>query len=166
MGALYKGSLNSSRPALRRYLGDNSAVIGIGDYVAEGTAGEAILATAGDRLLGVVVGFETKSGGQTDFDSGSLTDVTMAADNQTVAQEKVVVDINPLSLNSIPLSAAAGTTTGSDKSGVSFELTDHDTVNEASVKTDGTAQQLYSQGVDPNNSSNVIVSIAESSLHR
>lgn len=167
-GAIYKGSLDDSAPILKRYLGNNSATISIGDWVAKGTAGEVILGTTGARLVGVVIGFEKKDGSaftDDEYDSGTIDTITMDSDNQTDEYYYCVVDINPKSLWSCAGDAALGTTTGSDKANNYIDIADEYQIDESSVKTDGTICQLYSHGVDPNNSSNLLVNIVESALY-
>lgn len=125
-------------PIAKGYIVDNSDVITMGDFVSLNTDGHAVLATATNPILGSVVGMVGPNGEPIAFDAGSADTWTAASDNETVAQNKVLVNIDPTACYEVDFSAAIGTTSGS-KVGARFDLTDHDTVNEASAGT-GSAQ--------------------------
>ena len=70
-------------------IGANSVVIQKGDLIRVNNGGFASLATAGDLILGVVVGVVTSAGVNVAPDSATLDTWTMASDNQTVGLKKV-----------------------------------------------------------------------------
>lgn len=78
----------------------NSGAMTIGDMVAVTTqaAGNGVVVrrynAAGDKILGVCVGFGRASGAAVAFDAGTRT-VTVGADNETVAMIFAYVDITP-----------------------------------------------------------------------
>src|SRR3990167_3047975 len=95
---------------------DNSAVVAVGDVLSVTTesSGNGIVVrrynAAGDKILGVCVGFGRANGAVVDPDAGTTWTVTVAADNETVAQIYALVDITPFAVWSAPLSAAIHTT--------------------------------------------------------
>lgn len=94
----------------------NSGVMKLGDVVA--TVAQASgnggcvrrYNTAGDAIVGVCVGFGRASGKSVAYDSGTADTVTVAADNETVAQIYAFIDITPGAVWSAPLSATIHTT--------------------------------------------------------
>ncbi len=99
---------------------------------------------------------------KTDGAGGDFLDTyTTASDNETVLKTSGLVTTSTKARYSVPLDATAGTTTGSDIAGYRFDCTAaSDTIDESTATT-GSAQ-FVSHGIDPDNSSNVIVSIFES----
>src|SRR3990167_3587214 len=95
---------------------DNSAVVAVGAVLSDTTesSGNGIVVrrynAAGDKILGVCVGFGRANGAVVDPDAGTTGTVTVAADNETVAQIYALVDITPFAVWSAPLSAAIHTT--------------------------------------------------------
>jgi len=156
---------------IRSFIIKNSETITIGDYVMP-SSGFVAAATAGSRLLGVVVGIVDKNGINMDQTKESLDGTwtssthtyAAAADNQTDVQVRALVDVDPLSVYSIEPDAAIGTTTGSNLFGYYTDLVDEDETDEDTAAT--TAAQLFIWGVDPEVSSNQLVSIAESVFFR
>ena len=94
----------------------NSGVLRIGDVVASvaqaaGNGGVVRrYAAAGDKILGICIGFGRANGRSVTPDSGTTDTVTVAADNETVAQIYAIVDITLGAIWSAPLSAAIHTT--------------------------------------------------------
>lgn len=128
-------------PICKSYVIDNSDALTIGDFVSLNTDGHVVLATATNPILGSVVGVVDANGGPVAFDSGSADTWTAASDNETVAGNKALVNVDPTACYEVDFSAAIGTTSGS-KVGARFDLTDHDTVNEASAGTGGAQVSL------------------------
>lgn len=132
-------------------------------------SGFAALGTAGASVYGHATAIRTDKGvglnttGAAGAEAGSFVGTfTFASDNQTVAKNKVELDVSKMSLYSVAPDAAIGTTTGSNLRGYFTDLVDEDTTDESTAAT--TAAQYAIHGVDPNNSSNQIVSIFESAL--
>lgn len=169
MGFIKYGSLDAhGAPILRGEVITNSIVTTVGDSVKM-ASGFIALGTAGASVFGHVVGISTKkdvgvsSSGAAGADFGSFVGTyTAASDNQTVGLVKAICDISQTSLWSGELSAAIGTTTGSNLTGYRMDLTDEDTLNESSAAT--TTAQYATWGVDARNSARAVVSILESSV--
>lgn len=143
----------------------NSAVVAIADSVKT-ASGFLALGTTGARVLGHVESF-IGTDGLTPIKDGSLMQnlgatYTAASDNQTVAKVRARVDIDTASLYSAELDAAAGTTTGSNLAGKTFDLVDEDTLDESTVAE--TTGQYYSHGIDTNKTTQVVVNILESEV--
>ena len=94
----------------------NSAVMKIGDVVtvANQAAGNGRVmvryAAVGDKIVGICRGFGRANGQVVSFDSGTNDTVTVAADNETVAQIYAIIDVTPHTVFSAPLSATIHTT--------------------------------------------------------
>ena len=95
----------------------NSGVMQVGDSVAVTTAaaGNGVVTRryngAGDKILGICVGFGQGSGQTPALDSGQTpVRVTVASDNETVAFIFAKIDITPYAIWSAPLSQAIHTT--------------------------------------------------------
>lgn len=94
----------------------NSGVLRVGDvvaFVAQASGNGGVVRrynAAGDKILGVCVGFGRANGQSVTFDAGTNDTVTVAADNETVAQIYAIVDITLGGIWSAPLSAAIHTT--------------------------------------------------------
>ena len=156
----------------------NSVTVAIGDSVKT-LAGFAALGTTGARVLGHVESFIGEDGLTPTKDGTLLQNLgqtfVAASDNQTVAEVRVRVDVDVMSQYSAELDAAAGSTTGSDLAGKYFNLADEDTLDESTVTEDrltlsegapNTAafMQYYSQGLDRNNTAQVVVNIVNSEV--
>lgn len=173
------GSLGSNvGPLLVDRVITNSVTVAVGDSVKT-VVGFLALGTAAARVLGHVESLTGKDGLTPVKDGTYLGNIgeayTASASNQTVAMVSARVDIDTQSLYSAELSAAAGTTTGSNLAGKYFNLTDKDTINEASVTetrmtlTEGTPNtaafmQYYSHGLDRNFTTQVLVNIVYSEV--
>lgn len=121
-------------PILKGYVINNSATIKRGDFVRLDTSGNAVRGTATANLLGGCMGVVDANGAPVAPDSGTEDTWTVASDNETVAMKKALVNVDPTAIYEVDFSAAIGTTGGS-AAGARFDLTDHDTVNEASATT-------------------------------
>lgn len=143
----------------------NSVACAIGDSVKT-ESGFAALGTTGARVLGHVVSIVAKDG-LNPADDGSFnanvgTAYTVASDNQTVAQIKAVVDVDQNALYIAELDASAGTTTGSDLAGYTFDLDDEETLDESTAAE--TSAQYYSHGLDSVQDTKAVVNILESEV--
>lgn len=146
----------------------NSIVVTELDSV-KGVAGFVSLGTAGASVLGHVVAIRTKQGvgvetsGVAGAATGSFVGTfTMPSDNQTVAMNKVEIDISKETLYSAEVSAAIGTTTGSNLANYFMDLTDEDTLNEGSAAL--TTAQYNTHGVDYDTPAQAMVTIFESAI--
>ena len=143
----------------------NSIKVAVGDSVRT-LAGFAALGVAAARVLGHVESLIGADGLTPVKDGSYLGNIgeayAVAANNQTVAQVRARIDIDTLSTYSADVSAALGTTAGSNLAGKNFNLTNEETINEASVLE--TLLQYYSHGVDRNDSTNLIVYVLRSEV--
>ncbi len=155
-------------PVLRKEILANTITVTVFDSV-KAASGFIALGTAGALVYGHVKGIATAkdvgvtSTGVAGAAFGSFVGTFgTASDNQTVAKVVGEIDISKYSLYSAELSAAIGTTTGSNLIGYRMDLTDEDTLDESTAVT--TTAQYATHGVDPNNSAQAIVNIYESQV--
>lgn len=158
----YKGIKNGvTHPTTEEVIITNSATIQIGDMVRSYVDGFVEVAVAARPILGVVVGVVDSKGLPVDPDSGTLDTYTVASDNETVAQKRAVVITDRNALFSADVDGTIGTTNTSNLRGANLDLTDENSVAETSAVRNASAQ-LYSYGTDPDDSTNLLVSIMES----
>lgn len=155
-------------PVLRRHILAASITVTFMDSV-QFTSGFVALGTAGASVLGHVNGITQKSGvgmqstGVAGAAFGSFVGTFLtSSDNTTVLQTSAEVDISQNTLYSAELSAAAGTTTGSNLAGYRMDLSDANTLNESTAAT--STAQYGTFGLDPVNSAQAVVNILESSI--
>lgn len=155
-------------PVLLSNILANSITVTIMDSV-KAASGFIALGTAGALVWGHVLGIGTSKGmpmnstGIAGADFGSFTNTFLtASDNQTVAKFTALCDVSKFTKYSAELSAAPGTTTGSNLIGYRMNLTDEDTLDESSTLT--TTLQYGTFGVDPNNSAQAIVNVYQSQV--
>lgn len=148
----------------------NSGVMAKGDIVAAvaqaaGNGGVCRrYAAAGDKILGVCNGFGRANGQAVDFDAGSSTTVTVAADNETVAQIYANVDITLGGIYSVNSSAALHTTAIArwGAFGDPDTAANAGRLLESSVTvTQSTERALAILGPDPNDTTRALVVIVE-----
>ena len=142
----------------RHALLGNGITVKVGDLIKPTNDGNIVTnnISAGDYVLGVVVGFCKKNGeviGQGQDPSITPNQLTTSATNTTGNQyHAVYVPITPEMEFRITLDDPAGTTTLSDKAFVWFSFADSRTLDESSVvHATGTGAPLdvFSYGVDP-----------------
>lgn len=143
----------------------NSGVVQLGDKVewSSGFIKGGAASTATIDPVGIVVGV-AQNGIAVDPDSGTTDTWTVASDNQTVGKKYAIIDVSNNTLYTVPLDAAAGTTTGSNLAGYEFDAlaSDGSKIDESTAATNVTgAGSFNSWGVDPDNSSNVIVNMKQ-----
>lgn len=151
----------------RKMIIANSKTVTIGDFVHT-AAGFLDIAATGETLLGVVVGVVDANGIGLDNTKVSLDGTwtssthtyAAASDNQTVLKVCALVDVDPFSVWSCEPDATIGTTTGSNLAGYYTDLADEDEIDESTAHVT-TKSQLYIWGVDPEDSTRGLYSIAE-----
>ena len=171
-----KNLLGTNGRMLVKVVLDASTDFQVGDVVAPGTGGEgfvgeAITATSGIRVLGVIESIQSDKGVAPSDNGcgGAFIDAyRTAANNETGAKVSALVDISVFSVYSADLDDTIGTTTGSNRP---FYYLDLDTgvanhqLNEASAGAPSTGgAQFVSHGVDPQDTNNILVSIKESTF--
>lgn len=155
-------------PVLRKGILANSITATVMDSVKY-SSGFVALGTAGASVLGHINGITTQYGvglntsGASGAAIGSfLGTFTTASDNQTVAKVAAEMDVSQFTVYSAELSAAIGTTTGSNLAGYRMDLSDEDTLDESTAVT--TTAQYATLGVDPSNSAQAVVYVFESQI--
>ncbi len=163
------GSLDPhGAPVLRQIIQANTVTSTILDSIKL-SSGFAALGTAGALVFGHLTNHKDNndvgllSTGAAGAAFGSYVGTFLSAsDNQTVAMVKMECDISKNSLYSAEVSAAIGTTTGSNLAGYRMDLTDEDTLDESTAATTGA--QYNTWGVDPENTAQAVVNIYESQV--
>lgn len=156
----------------------NSASLAVSDSVRT-VSGFAASGATGQRVLGHVESFIGQDGLSPVKDGTFLPNIgavlVASATNQTVARVRVRVDIDNSSLYATDLSAAAGTTAGSNTAGRYFNLSVKDVMLESSVTEtrltliEGTPNtmtimQYYSHGLNTANTAQVVTNIVFSEV--
>lgn len=154
----------------------NTITMTVGDYVLVDTAGTLGLASAASLILGVCQGIVDKNGINMDVSKESIAGsgagwtsstktVVTGSDNNATDKIRALVDIDPFSVYSLEPDATIGTTTSSgssDQLGSYIDLLDE---GESDENNNGNAfnvlAQLFIWGVDPEDSTRHLVSIAE-----
>lgn len=158
----YKYTKNGvTHPNTEEVIITNSATIQIGDMVRSYVDGFVEVAVAARPILGVVVGVVDSKGLPIDPDSGTLDTYTVASDNETVDKKRAVVMTDRNAVFSGDVDGTIGTTNTSNLRGASLDLTDENSIAETSAVRNASAQ-LYGYGTDPDDSTNLLVSIMES----
>lgn len=153
-------------PVLKSQILANSITVTTNDSV-KAASGFVTLGTAGVLVLGHVQSIVTNKGvglnttGVAGAEMGSFVNTYLtASNNQTVGFVRAMCDVSKETLYSAEVSAAIGTTTGSNLLGYFMDLTDEDTLNEGSAAT--TTCQYFNWGVDPLNTAQALVNVYES----
>jgi hypothetical protein len=173
MAAIYKGSKDGTHQVLEKVLLYNSLTLEIGDLVETATYGYGNVSAAGAIALGFIVGFCDKNGqpletGRTTAGtakSPSVTTVTTAATNTTTQTYWAWVDTSKSSKYSISVSGTLGTTNASNLRGCRIDINSAgaeygQVLETTATRTAATDANLYSYGLDPEDSTRLIVSIA------
>lgn len=156
----------------------NSTTYNIGDAVKANTTGYAVAATAAAPMLGIVIGFKNSSDTPltpTAYAKGTtaiLPDIetfTAASDNQTNAQSKVIVCFDKSVKWSAQVNGTIGTTNVSNLPGGRIDIDSANShldrvLESTQTRTAATKAVFYNWGTDPNDSTRLIVSIAQSEL--
>ena len=152
----------------------NSAVMSIGDMVASVIANSRGHArrytTAGDAIIGVCVGFGRRSGATVAYDAGTNDTVTVAADNETIAQIFAYIDVTPKKVWSGAMQATQTIhTTQRAYFGTLYDpgtAASSEFINETSAtRTNTDGRGLACVGVDRMDTTRALVVIMESALH-
>jgi len=169
MAFIKAGQLTSlGAPVLRKEVIANSVAMTAEAGVAV-VSGFAALATSTTYFpaghVDAITDPATQSGPITTGVAGStpgsfLGNFTVTSTNQTVALVAANIDISKYTLYSNKLSAAPGTTTGSNLTGYYLAYTNSTTLNESMASTSSTSTAYVTWGTDPiRSSTNTIVSI-------
>lgn len=176
MALKYTGQRNNSGSRnLELVLLYNSLTFEVGDAIKTYVVGYAQGAVKATPFKGVIHSICDKNGQpivQGTHTAGSantsdLTSVTTAADNTTTELYWALVDTATTSLYSAEISGTLGTTNSSTLMGARLDVDSDNTdygrlVETTATRTIGTPANFYSHGLDPNDSTRLIVSIAMS----
>lgn len=173
MALNYAYSINNMPKNLVRVLLYNSITVAVGDAVTVYTNGYATNGVAATPLFGVVQAITTKNGQPVikgDPTAGSAntsdtTSVTTAATNTTTQTYWALVDTSKHSVYSAAVSGTLGTTVSSTLPGCRIDINSANTtygqlLESTATRTVATPANFYSWGVDPNDSTRLLVSIA------
>lgn len=150
----------------------DSNTIALGDAVKL-SSGFAVRATAGVQLLGIAVGFTKNEGTPLDpqsyvagsATSSDVTTVTAAANNTTVGFKKVLVDISIEKVWSADVTGVIGTTVNSDRIGYRIDVDSAggkygNVLESTATRTEATVANFFGYGVDPADSTRLLVSLS------
>lgn len=157
-----KSMISKDQPTLFYFIVDNSDVITNGDAVMLNSDGHAVVATAGEEILGIaqaVVTYNTHL--PITPDSGKTDTWTVDSDNETVDKAQVIVIMDKYALFSTDVETDLATTNLMQF----FDITDEDSINYSSASD--TTGQFQLIGLDPDSdgdASKGLFRIAESQL--
>lgn len=153
----------------------NSITINVGEVVQSNSSGFLTNGLAAGGILGIVVGFVQNNDTPIPpaaYAAGTatqtnVTQVIAASNNQTVAQQKALVETSTAKKWSAQVNGTIGTTAASGKIGARIDIdsadTNYDRVLESTAtRTAGTVANFYIWGVDSADSTRAVVSIAAS----
>lgn len=156
---------------LEKVLLANSQTVEVGDAVEMYTTGKATLATAAHFVGGVVASLCDASGlplGTSDPVAGTASGVdTRSVATSTTGTSYALVDFGTDSIYSASVSGTLGTTVSSTLPGCHIDINSAGTeygqlLESTATRTEGVEANFYSWGVDPNDSTRLLVSIAMS----
>jgi hypothetical protein len=178
MSFKYVGSKNggSTRNLIPVTIG-NSKTIAVGELVLSYKAGTLDNPVAAQPGLGIVHSIVRGDAGnlpevRAEHTAGSantsdLQTVTAAADNATTGKYAAMVDVSKDSLYSATVSGTLGTTNSSAVRGAKIDVDSANSdygqlLEETATRTIGTPANFYSHGLDPEDATRLIVSLAMS----
>lgn len=166
----------SPMPMIRTVIMDQDEALRIGDSVKwlNGNL-EAVNANA---AAGIVIDIVDKNGASiwgstaiigsatlTNKSTPNLSVVTVAGDNETIDQIAAKIDISPFTIYSADISGIMNTTLSSNKPGGWVDGSDQRTIDETThTRTIGNGGVFQNHGVDPDDSTRMLVSIHESEI--
>jgi hypothetical protein len=179
MALNYVGSRHGAERNLESVIINNSTTVTVGDVVEAYTNGYLTNGTAAVPIKGVVHAIVEGSANQNKSSlppiqganvagtaiSPATNAVTTAADNTTTGKYWAIIDTSNHSLYSAEVNGTLGTTNSSNLLGAKIDVdsanSDYGRLLETTAtRTVGTPANFYSHGVDPQDSTRLIVSIA------
>ena len=166
----YKRTIGGVGRKLEQVLLGSSLAFAVGDAVETLTTGVALRATAGTPLLGVIAsicdadGLPFKSSNPV-AGTASGTDTRSITTGATNTTYYAMVDVSNTSVYSADVTGTVGVTVDSELRGCRMDIdsagSEFGKVLEATgTRTEGTEANFYCHGVDPDDSGNILVSIA------
>jgi len=166
---IFAGHTDGGSRKLKKVLLADSQTVQVGDAIEMYTTGKATLATAAHHIGGFIQSFVDKNGMPFPHDAivagtASGNDVATVA-TSTGGDKYAIVDFSRESLYSAAVSGTLGTTASSDLPGCHIDVNSANTeygevLETTATRTEGVEANLYSHGVDPADSSRLLVSIA------
>lgn len=166
----YKRTIGGVGRKLEKVLLGSSLAFAVGDAVETLTTGVALRATAGTPLLGVIASICDKDGlpfksSNPVAGTASGTDtrsITTGAANTTYY---AMVDVSNNSIYSADVTGTVGTTVDSELRGCRIDIDSAGSLfgkvlETTATRTEGTEANFYCHGVDPDDSGNILVSVA------
>lgn len=165
---------------LLEWIIDDSKTISVGDAVKlDTTSGYVSNATAGAPMLGIVVGFTNSVGGTLPggtYVAGTATasdvvTVVATATNTTTDKKMAIIETSTKKKWSAAVNGTVGTTVHSNLIGAGIDVDSANTnyarvLESTATRTAATVTNFMGWGVDPNDSTRIIVSIASSCLSK
>ena len=173
MALNYVGSVNGAQRNLKLVLLYNSITVAVGDAVEVYTNGYATNGSAAKPLFGIVHAIcdantnpivqGTSTAGSTN--TSDTSSVTTGSANTTTPVYYALVDTANTSLYSAEVSGTLGTTGSSSLPGARLDIDSSNTdygrlLESTATRTIGTPANFYSWGLDPNDSTRLIVNLA------
>lgn len=172
MALNYKKSINGAQRNLELVLLYNSITVAVGDAVEVYTNGYATNGGAATPLFGIVEAICDKNGqpvvkGTHTAGSANTSDVssvTTAATNTTTQLYWALVDTSTSTIYSAEVSGTLGTTNNSNLRGARLDINSSggeygQLLETTATRTIGTPANFYSWGLDPNDSTRLLVSL-------
>lgn len=147
-------------------LADGQAVE-VGDAIETYSVGTGTLGVANQPLLGVITSF-CDADGIPERQSNPVAGTASGVDQRAIAStssDYALVDVSPDTIYSAKVSGTLGTTNSSNLRGARLDIDSGNTeygqlLETTATRTIGTPANFYSHGVDPNDSTRLMVSIA------
>ena len=170
MALKYKRTIGGVGRKLEKVLLGSSLAFSVGDAVETTTTGVALRATAGKPFLGVIASICDKDGlpikstnpvAGTASGTDTRTKTTGAANTTIYA----MVDVSRDSVYSADVTGTIATTNDSNLRGCRIDIDSAGTefgkvLETTATRTEGTEANFYGHGTDPDDSGNLLVSIA------
>ena len=152
----------------------DSQTVAVGDLVETYTTGEGVLGTAGHFALGVVTAIVDAKGMPIEA-SNPVAGTASGVDTRSIATSTdgtsyAIVDTSTDTVYSAEVSGTLGSTATSGSRGCHIDIdsanTDYGRLLESTAtRTEGVESNFYSHGVDPDDSTRLMVSIAMSEFN-
>lgn len=171
MALEFRRTIGGVARKLERVQLTDAQAVAVGDAIETYTTGYGILPTLAKPIFGIIASFVDENGMPKRVDNptaGTASGVDVRSIAST-SSDYAMVDFSNQTVYSTPLDADVGTTgdTLGDLIGAGYDLlaATPGTIDESSyTRTLGTPTQVYSWGLDPEDSTRVMVTIALSEL--
>lgn len=149
----------------------DSQAVEIGDVIETYSAGTGTLAVANQPVLGVIESF-CDANGMPEKQSNPVAGTASGVDQRSIAStssDYAIVDVSPNTIYSAAVSGTLGTTNSSNLRGARLDIDSGNSeygqlLETTATRTISTPANFYSHGVDPDDSTRLMVSIAMSEM--